>query len=228
MMSEIVQPAPARGFSWTRALLAGLVATVVMTVVAVPLGMNFMKNLGSMLAPRAGMGAQYAIGGAVHLMIGLIYGVIYAWLVGRVSEWNPLLKGVVYGLAITAIALAAMPIMATMTGGAGPGNPCGGKSAGNPCHAKAAGNPCGTKAPANPCHPTAGNPYQPAGAPMNPCNPPKAAGNPCHPQAKNACHAGASNPCNPCGGSKSPYSGLLSVVMHLAYALPLAFVYGRR
>ena len=206
-MSEIVQPAPARGFSWTRALLAGLVATVVMTVVAVPLGMNFMKNLGSMLAPRAGTGAQYAIGGAAHLMIGLIYGVIYAWLVGRISEWNLLLKGVVYGLAITAIALATMPLMAAMTGGGGAGNPCGGQAAANPCHPAAAGNPC---------HPT--------GTAMNPCKP-KPAGNPCHAQPKNACHAGAGNPC---GGASSPYSGLFSVVMHLAYALPLAFVYGRR
>src|SRR5437867_206113 len=216
MMSEIVQPAPARRFSWTRALLAGLVATVVMTVVAIPLGMNFMKNLGSMLAPRAGMGVQYAIGGAVHLMIGLIYGVIYAWLVGRVSEWNLVLKGSVYGLAITAIALAAMPLMAVMTSG---------KSAGNPCHSKAAGNPCVGQAAANPCHPTtAANPCHPTGTAMNPCKP-KPAGNPCHAQPKNACHAGAGNPC---GGASSPYSGLFSVVMHLAYALPLAFVYGRR
>ncbi|HEY3054613.1 MAG TPA: hypothetical protein VGK31_01645 [Thermoanaerobaculia bacterium] len=185
MMNGPVEPV--KGIHWGRALVAGLVATVVMTIVGVFLGMNFMKSLGSMLMPQASISIQYAVGGAIHLTIGLVYGVIYAWLVGRVSEWPRAVKGIVYGLAITAIALAAMPLLSSMTGG-------GGKGAGNPCHMKAM-NPCQMKMPA------------------------KTAKNPCH---------GAGNPCNPCGGgSAGPYSGAMSIVMHLAYALPLAFAYGR-
>jgi hypothetical protein len=132
-----------------------------MTIVMMVMGMNLPKSLGSMLVgSKASTATQYAIGGAMHLMIGLIYGVIFAWLVGRVAEWNRLIKGTVYGLAIAAIALAAMPVMSAMAGS---------KSAvaQNPCHPQAM----------NPCHPKEAQP-----AAMNPCHPSKgAAGNPCNP-----------------------------------------------
>jgi hypothetical protein len=159
----VVSSQPARSFSWSRALLAGLVATIVMTIVMMVMGMNLMKSLGSMfLGSTASTALQYAVGGTMHLMIGLIYGVIFAWLVGRVVEWNPVIKGTVYGLAIAAIALSAMPLMGAMMGG--------GKGAGNPC------NPSGSKSAAaqNPCHP-----QQQAAA--NPCHTKSSAGNPCNP-----------------------------------------------
>lgn len=256
-MSESVASPYARAqFSWSRALTAGLIATVVMTVVMMLTGMNIMKMLGEMIAPGAGTAAQYTIGGAMHLMIGLVYGIIYAWLFGQVREWNPFVKGAVYGLAITGIALAAMPAMsALMPGGGDAGNPCGAAAgAGNPCgDAKAsASNPCAPSEAGNPCAPEGGS----AAMAQNPCaaeNPCKAkaenpcaaheAGNPCAAEnpcaakkggeAGNACHAaGASNPCggdagNPCGGPEGPYSGLMSTLNHLIYALTLAFVYGR-
>jgi hypothetical protein len=53
MMNGPVEPV--KGIHWGRALVAGLVATVVMTIVGVSLGMNFMKSLGSMLMPQASM-----------------------------------------------------------------------------------------------------------------------------------------------------------------------------
>lgn len=205
-------------FSWSRALTAGLIATVLMTVVLVLTGMNIMKMLGSMIAPGAGIPMQYIIGGAMHLMIGLFYGVAYARLVGRVTEWNRFVKGAVYGLAIAAIAFAVMPVMsAVMGGGEGARNPCGGAGA-NPCASARATNPC-TPTAANPC--AAKNPY----TGKNPCAAKQAGG------ASNACHmAGGSNPCggaaNPCGGSQGPYSGAISVLNHLVYALTLAFAYG--
>jgi len=190
-------------FSWSRALTAGLIATVIMTVVLVLTGMNIMKMLGSMIAPGAGVPMQYIIGGAMHLMIGLFYGVAYARLVGRVTEWNRFVKGAVYGLAIAAIAFAVMPVMsAVMGGGEGARNPCGGAGA-NPCASAHSTNPC-TSTAANPC--AAKNPCaaQNPCAPQNPCaaqNPcattRSSAGNPCG--AKNPC--GARNPCaakNPC------------------------------
>lgn len=238
-MSDAIEETKAPSeFSWQRAVMAGAVATVVMTVVMMLTGMNVMKSLGMMLLPGAGAGAQYAAGGAMHLMIGLFYGVVYAWLVGRVTPRNRFVKGVVYGLAITGIALAVMPLMAAMMGDGAASNPCSGGSAATatatPC---AAGNPCAAKNPCaatkNPCAPQ--NPC----AAKNPCAPKQATGqNPCAAKsssAANACHTasaanpcgGASNPCNPCGGSQGPASGLLSVLNHLVYALVLAFVYGR-
>jgi hypothetical protein len=209
----VVSSQPARSFSWSRALLAGLVATIVMTIVMMVMGMNLMKSLGSMIVgSTASPATQYAVGGTMHLMIGLIYGVIFAWLVGRVIEWNRFIKGTVYGLAIAAIALAAMPLMSAMTSS--------GKGAGNPC------NPCGSKPSAtqksgqqamNPCHPKEGQsaPMASSGA-QNPCHPKEKAMNPCHPSAG-----------NPCSSSSSPYSGLMSVINHVIYGLTLAFVYGK-
>src|SRR5438128_4605439 len=160
----VVSSQPARSFSWSRALLAGLVATVVMTIVMMVMGMNLPKSLGSMLVgSKASIATQYAIGGTMHLMIGLIYGIIFAWLVGRVVEWNRFIKGTVYGLAIAAIALAAMPLMSAMMGGgkggaANPCNPSGAKSAAvNPCHPQSS-----QQQAMNPCHPQGSNA-------MNPC-----------------------------------------------------------
>jgi hypothetical protein len=230
---------------WGRAIGAGLIATIVMTIVMVVLKMNLAKSLGSMIVgSNASLALQYTVGGAIHLMIGIVYGIIFAALVARVAEWNRFIKGTVYGLAIAAIAFAAMPVMSAMMGGGGGAaqNPCGGKSGGsygkqsagamNPCHPQSteAKNPCGGKQSAgamNPCHPQ-------AGAPMNPCHS-KTAMNPCHPSgspqaARNPCHSGggAGNPCNPCGGGGGgPWSGVISVVNHLVYALTLAFVYGK-
>ncbi|HEY3053614.1 MAG TPA: hypothetical protein VGK04_09535, partial [Thermoanaerobaculia bacterium] len=170
---------------------------------------------------NASLALQYTVGGAIHLMIGIVYGIIFAALVARVAEWNRFIKGTVYGLAIAAIAFAAMPVMSAMMGGGGGAaqNPCGGKSGGS--YGKQSAGAM------NPCHPQ-------AGAPMNPCHS-KTAMNPCHPSgspqaARNPCHSGggAGNPCNPCGGGGGgPWSGVISVVNHLVYALTLAFVYGK-
>jgi hypothetical protein len=172
------------------------------------------------------------------MMVGLFYGVIYAWLFGPVTELNRFFKGAVFGLAITAIALATMPVMMAMMGGGGAGNPC----AANP--RAAAANPCapGTAESHNPC-----NPCGPTHEAVNPCAPESVdAGNPCNPcapeagHAKNACGAGAGNPCNPCGGGGAgnpcnpcgggggTFDGIISLINHLVFALVLAFVYRPR
>jgi hypothetical protein len=232
-----IEPAPAKPFSWARAITAGLIATIAITISLALFGTNIMKSLGSMMLPNGTMAMQYLAGGIFHLMVGLFYGVVYASLFGKVREWNPVFKGAVFGLAITAIALAVMPIMGTMMPG-GAGNPCnplasaGAANPCNPCGAKAANpcNPCAAKAtnPCNSCAPKAQNPCNPCAAKaQNPCNPCAAkAANPCG--AKNACGmGGAGNPCNPCGGP-GPYSGLISAMNHLIYGLALALVYGTR
>lgn len=234
-----------RSIDWMRAIMAGLIATVVITVSMALFGTNIMKMLGGMIL---GQGAsplmQYLVGGAIHFMVGLFYGVAYAFLFGPIRVWHPLLKGAVFGTAITALALAMMPVMAAMIGGgaSGPGNPCGGMAAGasNPCSPQAAANPCNPKSAANPCNscsPIAANPCNPdpgkdadAQGAANPCNPAVGAGNPCSPAAAvNPCAGaagGAANPCNPCGGGGGAYAGLISLVNHLIYGIVLALIYG--
>jgi hypothetical protein len=210
-----------------RALVAGLIATAVITVTLALSGQNIMKMLGGMLAPGASTGAQYGLGGAVHLAIGLTYGLLYAWLLGPVRRRGRAIKGVLYGAALAGVALAVMPAAgAMMSGGAGnpcgvaaknPCNPCGGTAQAenpcNPCNSKAAANPC------NPCHPKA------AANPCNPCHPQSGAANPCGGKtaAANPCGGGAGNPC---GGGGGPIAGLLSLLNHVAYGLALALAYG--
>ncbi len=195
--------------NWGRALFAGLVATVAMTVTMAVFGTNFVRVLGMMLAPTASLPAQYLAGGIVHLFTGLFYAVLYAILFASVRGWSRAMKGVVYGLAITAIALVTMPIAASMMGG-GAANPCAPRAT-DPC------NPC------NPCNPCAGKARAGAENPCNPCGP-KEAMNPCNPCSPKA----SSNPCNPCnpaGGAASPYGGVVSLINHLIYGLVLAFLY---
>lgn len=200
-MSEFPTGA-SRRVDWSRAFIGGLIATVAITISMALFGVNIMKNLGSMILPDANLAVQYAVGGAIHLMIGLLYGFLYAFLFGPLIEWNRGLKGVVFGLAIGAIALAVMPVLASVMG----------RGAANPCASRAA-NPC------NPCASTATNP-------CNPCA--SKATNPCQPKgdAANACSA-TKNPCNPCGGGGGVFSDMISILNHLIYGMALALIYRR-
>lgn len=206
---------------WGRAITAGLVATIVITITMALFGQNIMM-LGGMLVPQGSTAVQYLMGGVMHLAVGLFYGIVYAWLLGPVVARGAAIKGVLYGLALTGIALALMPAMTAMMGG-GAANPC------NPCASSAAANPCNPCGPAgqgdhaaNPCNPCSEDGY--GANPCNPCNPCAEggqAGGPCNP-----CATGG--PCNPCGGGGSPWSGLISLLNHVVYGLALALVYGRR
>ncbi len=195
---------------WGRALLAGLVATVIITISMGLFGMNIMKSLGSMmLGPGSSASTQYVVGGLMHLMVGVGYGLVYAALVAPVRRWPALLKGLVFGLSITAIALAAMPIMGAMMSKGGASNPC------NPCGAQAGApqanpcNPCAGKSPSaqqsNPCNPCAAKNANQTGAqsmPPNPCNPCAAKNaNSTSPQTS------APNPCNPCTPKNANVAG---------------------
>lgn len=213
-MADIAEASAGERFSvpihWGRAISAGVIATIAMTVIGAIVKMNFPKMIGSMILPNGSTTMQYAVGGMMHLMIGIVYGIIYAALVGRLVEWNRFIKAVVYALAITAIALVAMPLMSAMMGKSSKA------SAGNPCHPQQAGMVSGGEGAMNPCHPSSGAtaPYQQASGTSNPCHM-KAGG------------GGGGNPCNPCGGGGGPWSCVMSVINHLVYALTLAFAYGK-
>lgn len=83
-----------RGVNWGSAIIAGLVGAVAITITLALSGTNIMKMLGvMMLGSGASVAAQYMAGGLVHLMIGVLYGVVYAALFAPVSAWNKIIKG---------------------------------------------------------------------------------------------------------------------------------------
>ncbi len=98
--------------NWSRAALAGLLGTAVMTAVGVwvapMMGMPPMKPA-TMLA--GAMGGSTVLGWAGHLMIGTVLALIYA----TVAQWlpgAPWLRGALYGLAPWLMAqLVVIPMM---------------------------------------------------------------------------------------------------------------------
>lgn len=72
-------------FNFGSAILAGILATVIMTLVMWFFGMNSMRVLGQ----AAGMYgiSVYLVGGLIHFGVGIIYALLYAWV------FEPLFKG---------------------------------------------------------------------------------------------------------------------------------------
>ncbi len=105
------------------AIGAGLIGGLVfLLVVYMGLGvgmtrMNFLRMLGTMMAPNASDGAAYAIGFVIHMMLSAVFGLVHAGIltaigvtsVGQAAGWD-LVIGSVHGAAI----LAVMPMMLTM------------------------------------------------------------------------------------------------------------------
>ena len=72
-----------RSINWRSALLAGLVATAVMTVFMTIVGSGGMpKMMGALLlGSSSSVAAQWIVGLSLHGVIGLTYGLIFAELV---------------------------------------------------------------------------------------------------------------------------------------------------
>ena len=98
--------------NWTRAVIAGVVGTLVMTAVGVWLApmMGIPRmNPAEMLAGP--MGGNIALGWAAHLMIGVILAVGYA-IVSPSLVGPPAIRGAIYGIAPWLVAqVAVMPLM---------------------------------------------------------------------------------------------------------------------
>ena len=108
---------------WTRAVVAGLIGTLVMTAVGVwmaPLMGLPPMNPADMLA--SAMGGNALLGWAGHLMIGIVLALIYAVVAPRLPG-PPVVRGAVYALAPWLVAnVAMMPMMGmpAFGGAAGP------------------------------------------------------------------------------------------------------------
>jgi uncharacterized membrane protein YagU involved in acid resistance len=100
-----------------QSLLAGLVATVAMTMVTLvaPL-MGFPPmNPPQMLAGM--MGFPLAIGWVMHFMIGVIFALAYTFLFrDRVAIANRIVKGIAFGLAVFVFALIMMVALSALMG----------------------------------------------------------------------------------------------------------------
>jgi hypothetical protein len=98
--------------NWSRAGLAGLLATGVMTAVGLwvaPLMGIPAMNPAAMLA--GAMGGSVALGWVGHLMIGTILALIYAVISPRLPG-SPVVRGALYGLAPWLLAqLVVIPMM---------------------------------------------------------------------------------------------------------------------
>lgn len=198
--------------SWTSVIVASIVATVVVTITFMISGNNIVKALGMMiLGNSASTNLQYLVGGAMHLAVGIAYGILFALFFAPVRAWNKFIKGILFGFVITAVALTLMPVMATVVSGAHApaNNPCVAQIQ-NPCNPGAwkAANPCAASQN-NPCNPCAGTSTNPCGVPMqNPCGM-----NPCNP-----CAGNMANPCgapvhNPCASGSQDQDKMRTIAM---------------
>ncbi len=98
--------------NWGKAIMAGLIGTLVMTVVGLYVApMMGMKpsNPAEMLAMQ--MGGNMVLGWVAHFMIGIILAVIYA-IVAPSIPGAPVVRGALFGIAPWLVAMVVMmPMM---------------------------------------------------------------------------------------------------------------------
>ena len=98
-----------------KTILAGIVGTIVMTLVMVVAPMMGMPKMSppDMLAGMMGM--PVIIGWMMHFMIGIIFALAYSFIFApAVKINNLLLKGIIYGVVIFVFAQIIMAIMGAM------------------------------------------------------------------------------------------------------------------
>lgn len=194
------------------ALKAGILGTVVMTVVMYGLpviglpSMDIMAALGAVFPFRI---SPYVLGSLVHFGVGIVLALIYSaffywWLPG--ASW---LKGLLFSLLPWLFAITLLgPSLQLASRILGTTSPMA-----NPC---AVANPCAPKTPVNPCAPQIANP---CAATPNPCAAKQI--NPCAPKNANPCAPGAASQ-----GGIPPQA--LSLALHLVYGVVLGALYRPR
>lgn len=91
-------------FNFKSAIFAGFIATVVMTIWMFFFHTDLMRSLGLAAGMQGSM--VYAIGGLIHLGVGLFWGIIYAWLFEpRMRKLPGFLSGALFSLVPFIIAL---------------------------------------------------------------------------------------------------------------------------
>ncbi len=112
---------------WGNAVVAGLVATAVMTALmymgkAMGMRMDMPRMLGLMFTGPDNTGAVYALGLVAHFMMGILLAIIYAALFSLLGIDASWLWGAVFGAAhgvIAGMAFGMMPAMHPRMGSGG-------------------------------------------------------------------------------------------------------------
>lgn len=198
-----------QSFRFGRAILAGFLATVAMTIlmygwplVGLP-RMDVMAALGGVFPFGI---SPYIVGSLIHVGIGISLAVVFAlffdsWLPG--PGW---LRGALFSLAPWLFAITLLGPSLLIASEFFNGKPA---IAANPC---SVANPCAVRR-------------------ANPCSVNQSKSNPCAAVASNPCAVKA-NPCavaNPCGGgntsSRGPSPEVMSLMAHLLYGVVLGVAY---
>lgn len=122
---------------WWEALVAGFAATLVMTALmqmGAAMGMTRM-NMAVMLGSMFRKDAESArrLGMAVHLMNGLVFGLVYAvaWWIFDPSVGDAWWIGLLFGAVHSLVAMSMMPVMSSMHPRVAAATPESGSAAGD-------------------------------------------------------------------------------------------------
>jgi uncharacterized membrane protein YagU involved in acid resistance len=96
------------------AILGGIAATIVMTLMAMfvaPMMTGMPMDIAAMIAGM--MGAGYAIGMVIHLMMGIvIFPLLYVFVVYERLPGSPLVRGLIWGVLLWVVAIVVVMPMA--------------------------------------------------------------------------------------------------------------------
>ncbi len=212
-------------FNFKSVIGASIIAAIVMTVFMWIFGMNIMKMLGMVAGYTGSM--MYVIGGAIHLIVGIFWGFVYALFF---EPWLKKLPGFLSGALFSLVPfIAAMLFMGTFVGTV--------QRVFNANHPSANGMsyPCMPCAPCMPCRPC-----QPNGVPCAPCNP-YGYSNTAHVDGTQYPDACAQSGCGPLwnagkkGGGCGPHGAkggmsmwLWGLFSHLVFGIVLGWTYKPR
>ncbi|MDX8431396.1 MAG: hypothetical protein SNF33_06325 [Candidatus Algichlamydia australiensis] len=199
-------------FNFKSVIGASIVASIVMTIFMWIFGMNIMKMLG-MIAGYSGT-MMYVIGGAIHLIVGIFWGFVYAlffepWL----KKLPGFLSGAFFSLVPFFAAMFFMGTFVTTVQGVFNANTPGIQQSG--------------VYPSFPCQPACApcNPYYPC-QPSKPCHP-------CNPYGYSSAtqqygcapEMGTCAPCAPMGSKAGLPMWLWSLFNHLVFGIVLGWSY---
>ncbi len=106
----------------TQAIIGGIVATAVMTIVMMIAPMMGMPKMSPPAMLSMMMGVPIVVGWLMHFMIGIIFAMAYAFFFIKVVKKvdSNILKGAIFGFVVFIFAQIAIGIMGVMMGGMPP------------------------------------------------------------------------------------------------------------
>lgn len=106
----------------TQAIIGGIVATIVFTVVTLIAPVMGMPKMSPPAMLSMMMGVPIVVGWLMHFMIGIIFALAYAFFFFKVVKKvnNNILKGAIFGFAAFIFAQIAIAIIEAMMGGMPP------------------------------------------------------------------------------------------------------------